>query len=136
MIYFIKAGDFMKIGYTKNDTIDKRVASLQTGCPYKIEPVLYIKGTIQDEKAHQDIHLEHHYRGEWYLYSGVRDHFLLHKGIDMDEIVAKNRQIDMLNKFHLRRAMYNTILRKEAKEKELEDARKLGLWNVELNDAF
>lgn len=42
-VYIIKAGEFYKIGRTYK-TIQDRIKALQTGCPYKIEPIAFYRG--------------------------------------------------------------------------------------------
>ena len=42
-VYVIKAGDFYKIGRTSKP-IQERIKALQTGCPYKIEPIAIYRG--------------------------------------------------------------------------------------------
>lgn len=50
MIYFIRGGDKYKIGYTRNEeTLTSRVASLQTGNPYKLQVIATCEGSEQDE---------------------------------------------------------------------------------------
>ena len=52
VIYFISAGDGgpIKIGLT-ND-VEQRLASLQTGCPYKMVLLGAVAGTSSHEKYH------------------------------------------------------------------------------------
>jgi hypothetical protein len=51
MIYIIKMIDtnFYKIGFTDSDSPDSRIASLQTGCPRKIELIGTVAGSERDE---------------------------------------------------------------------------------------
>ena len=66
-IYFVQMGFVgpVKIGYTKN--IDKRISSLQTASPYKLNLLCVMPGTEDYEK---DIHAgldEIRLEGEWFL---------------------------------------------------------------------
>ena len=66
MIYFIKANDRIKIGYA-TDPI-KRLSSIQTSCPYKLEVILIIDGNYEKES---EIHKEFvalRTSGEWFRY--------------------------------------------------------------------
>lgn len=42
---------FTKIGYSANEDVSRRIAELQTGCPFKIEPLFTIAGTLMQEKS-------------------------------------------------------------------------------------
>lgn len=63
-IYFIESGGFIKIGYSKK--WEKRVLSLKSANPQKIDVLLVIEGTREREG---DLHArfqESRIRGEWY----------------------------------------------------------------------
>ena len=47
MIYFLKAGQKIKIGYSSN--IVNRISSIQTATPYKLEVLLIINGDREKE---------------------------------------------------------------------------------------
>lgn len=53
MIYAIQIldGEFVKIGFSSNDDVEARLASLQTGSPFKLEPVFTITGTLRQEQT-------------------------------------------------------------------------------------
>lgn len=53
MIYVleIQDGRRIKIGYTGQDDVAKRVAQLQTGNPYVIKTVMTVEGSLMDERA-------------------------------------------------------------------------------------
>ena len=53
MIYAVQILNlqFVKIGYSANDDVARRIAELQTGCPFKIAPVFTVSGSIRQEKA-------------------------------------------------------------------------------------
>ncbi len=42
---------FVKIGYSQHEDVKKRIAELQTGCPFEISPLFTIDGTLLQEKA-------------------------------------------------------------------------------------
>lgn len=53
MIYAvtINKGKFVKIGFTNNNDLEKRVSQLQTGNPYYIKPEFMVEGTIRQEQT-------------------------------------------------------------------------------------
>lgn len=60
MIYVasILNGKYVKIGYCRDDTQDRRIASLQTGSPFKIEYVFGITGTlVQEQELHKALRI-------------------------------------------------------------------------------
>lgn len=69
VVYFLKAGQFVKIGYTNNLT--KRLDQLKTGCPYPLVVAATIPGDYETEhKLHRQFaHLRHN--GEWFLCTGA-----------------------------------------------------------------
>lgn len=68
-IYFLKAGDFVKIGTTKNVSIRSRISDMQTGNPNKMELLGIMLG---DERVESNLHAHFsdiRQSGEWFLYS-------------------------------------------------------------------
>lgn len=64
MIYFLKANDRVKIGYSHDPV--SRIASLQTSSPYDLETLLLIDGTLDEEK---ELHTKFSMKrrsGEWF----------------------------------------------------------------------
>lgn len=53
MIYAVHVLDskFVKIGFTKSTNIHERIAALQTGCPYEINLLFAVEGTIMQEQT-------------------------------------------------------------------------------------
>jgi hypothetical protein len=53
MIYavHILRTQFVKIGYSQHEDVKRRIAELQTGCPFEILPLFTIDGTLLQEKA-------------------------------------------------------------------------------------
>jgi hypothetical protein len=63
-IYFLRAGDFVKIGRSKNWRY--RMAGMQVGSPYTIVPLLVLIGDQREEqKLHRRFRASH-FRGEWF----------------------------------------------------------------------
>lgn len=73
-VYFARAGQRVKIGKAKN--VQARLATLQTGCPDKIELIMTIPGdhALERELHHQFSHLREH--GEWFRHEGELAAFL------------------------------------------------------------
>jgi hypothetical protein len=64
-VYFVRMGDFVKIGYSA--TPKDRIASLQTGCPQPLEVLgIWNAGTKTDEKAYHERFAAHRTHGEWF----------------------------------------------------------------------
>jgi len=64
MIYFLKANDRVKIGYSHDPV--SRIASLQTSSSYDLETLLLIDGTLDEEK---ELHTKFSMKrrsGEWF----------------------------------------------------------------------
>lgn len=53
MIYVAKIqdGKFIKVGFSGAKSVSERLSTLQTGCPYKIDEVFCIEGTLMQEQA-------------------------------------------------------------------------------------
>lgn len=64
-LYVLRAGEFIKVGFTKGDVLD-RIAALQTGCPTK----LFLLGTGPGgrfiERELHKILKDYRSHGEWY----------------------------------------------------------------------
>lgn len=64
LIYFMRAGEFIKIGRAKNWR--SRLSHMQTGSPYTIQPLLIIPGDCEMEiKLHARFYRDR-FRGEWF----------------------------------------------------------------------
>ena len=64
MIYLIKSGDYLKIGYSQYP--EKRIYELQIGNPEKLKILSYKKGGRWDEKSLHQLCKDYKYRGEWF----------------------------------------------------------------------
>lgn len=73
-VYFLRCGDFVKIGYSAFPNI--RINHLRTATPYQVELIGKLAGTMAHEKA---LHryfadVRHSRRQEWFrLTDGIRD---------------------------------------------------------------
>ena len=66
-VYFLRCGDFVKIGYSSKPTA--RLDALRTATPHESELIAKFPGTISHEKA---VHrcLQHlHHRREWFRFT-------------------------------------------------------------------
>lgn len=63
-VYFIRAGDFIKIGFS--DDPRKRLAALQSAHPHLLEMIGFMPGTMDDEYRIHCIFGLLHVRGEWF----------------------------------------------------------------------
>jgi len=66
VVYFVKSGDFVKIGRTTN--FPDRLAKLQVGTPHALEVLHVIKGGSKREAEIHRALRDYHYRGEWFHY--------------------------------------------------------------------
>ena len=71
-VYFIGIGGpyltHVKIGYTKKDPL-RRMADLQTGCPFEMIMLGYVFGVIDRERELHDVLRDYRCCGEWFEYS-------------------------------------------------------------------
>ena len=63
-IYFFKCQDTVKIGISSNP--GKRLVSLKTGLPFKLECLGVMLGDDKKEKEIQNQFKDKHIQGEWY----------------------------------------------------------------------
>lgn len=64
VVYFVQAGEFIKIGTTTN--LRARIAALQNGSPFPITLLHTLPGACEKERAIQKHFYEFRIRGEWY----------------------------------------------------------------------
>ncbi len=64
-VYFIKQGNFVKIGHTTRP-IDERLTDLQTGSPEELELIALESGDFLTEQWLHDLFKKQHHRGEWF----------------------------------------------------------------------
>jgi hypothetical protein len=64
MVYFFRAGDFVKIGFSKS--VEGRLRTIQTGCPLDVSILGFVEGDVRDEQEIQKRFRKHHHRNEWF----------------------------------------------------------------------
>ena len=64
MIYFIRSGQYVKIGVADNPW--ERLSNFQIASPEKIELLAVAPGSFDEEARHHSMFSKHHARGEWY----------------------------------------------------------------------
>ena len=71
-VYFAVIGEpyitHVKVGFTTSDP-EKRVKSLQTGCPFPIKLLGYVFGSLEREHELHDVFASDRLSGEWFAYS-------------------------------------------------------------------
>lgn len=65
-IYFIRAGEFVKIGRTRD--VRRRIETLQIGNPHKLVLLGLVIGW-QNETEYHDRFCRSHFRGEWFRFT-------------------------------------------------------------------
>lgn len=63
-IYFVAAGDAIKIGFTRE--LKSRIASLQTSAVESLKLLGTIEGTLFEERKLHERFAQHRVRGEWF----------------------------------------------------------------------
>lgn len=93
-VYFLRCGDFVKIGYSENPK--RRLLHLQTATPYDFELIGAHKGSREQEQyLHKTFaHLRH--RHEWFRCALMR--MLLRKATLLDRWRARRHPIHWVNK--------------------------------------
>jgi len=80
-VYFILNRDTnsVKIGFTRNKDINKRIKQLQTGCDSVLELLYYVIGNCTNEKYFHRMFSSDRIRnnGEWFTYSYSIKHWIL-----------------------------------------------------------
>lgn len=77
-VYFIRAHDFVKIGFTVD--VSKRIGGIQTGCPYPIELLFSVPGTVQTEREFHHRFRNQRQNGEWFKIEGALADFIQRGG--------------------------------------------------------
>ena len=68
-VYFLRMGDTLKIGFSRN--VGVRLRSIQTGCPEPAEVIKIIPGTDQTERYFHAHFAAHRLSGEWFRLDGA-----------------------------------------------------------------
>ena len=63
-LYFIRCGNFIKIGVTNN--VPRRLRDLQSSNPYPLELVYEGKGEGCEEESWHTVFQHRHHQGEWF----------------------------------------------------------------------
>lgn len=66
MIYFIRGGDAIKIGFTSKEDVQARLSNLQTASAVPLELLAEIDGDKAEERRLHQMWRELHIRGEWF----------------------------------------------------------------------
>lgn len=74
-VYFIVCMDRVKIGHTRV-SVQSRLSSLQTGCPYPLSVIYSEPGTRESEKYWHSMFAGYRLIGEWFWLEPVWDHLV------------------------------------------------------------
>ena len=74
MIYFLKANDRVKVGYSHDPS--NRVPSIQTSSPYELEVLLVIDGTRDEERQLHAQFASLRLSGEWFQFDELIKSFV------------------------------------------------------------
>jgi hypothetical protein len=92
MIYFIRSGRYVKIGYTKH-SMKRRLEDLQIGNPVRLEVIAMIDGDRKAERATHDRFIALHIQGEWFkLTDEIRAFIAANDGRPAEEVDRENRR--------------------------------------------
>jgi hypothetical protein len=79
-VYFLRMGDALKIGFSRN--VGTRLRSIQTACPEPAEIVKIIPGTDQTERYFHAHFAAHRLSGEWFRLDGELAAFVARRPTD------------------------------------------------------
>lgn len=69
MVYFVKAGDYIKVGYSRDEKSFKtRMSAYHTSCPFEIEVISKIEGGVDLEKNILSHFVKFYHKNEWLKY--------------------------------------------------------------------
>jgi hypothetical protein len=68
-VYFIQAGKFVKIGYTRKKDVAARMGELQVGCPHSLRVIATIAGDVHLERDLHRLFRPWRTQGEWFRLS-------------------------------------------------------------------
>lgn len=74
-VYFVKCGDFIKIGVAEND-LDRRLRNLQCANPLPLELIATCAGGYRKERAFHKQFAALRVRDEWFRFDGVLKEFV------------------------------------------------------------
>lgn len=69
LIYFVQAGEYLKVGISTRDALKGRMNSFQVSNPHPIRllKVLHTRNPRQDERLFHELLKDYHIKGEWFL---------------------------------------------------------------------
>ena len=67
-LYFIKCGEYVKIGVSEN--VERRFRDLESSNPSPLEIIYHGPGEADDEEFWHNVYKHRHHRGEWYHFGG------------------------------------------------------------------
>ena len=73
-VYFVRCQHYVKVGYAKD--VERRIAELQIGNPYKLEVVATVQGTPSLERAFHKALRRKYVRGEWFELDSEVQHLI------------------------------------------------------------
>ena len=77
MIYFVRSGDYVKIGKTADNSMTRRLSGLQVGSPHELKIVgLFLDISGFTETGFHEMFDVYHHRGEWFRFSKEIKQFL------------------------------------------------------------
>lgn len=86
IVYFFRAGDFIKIGLTEN--LFSRLQNIQVGNALQVTIAATVPGDHDTEKYYQCRFAPQHERGEWFRYEGQLRAYL------KAEFPGRNKPVD------------------------------------------
>ncbi len=119
MIYFIRCGEFVKIGFTESKYMDTRLGAIRSIVPYPVSLMLCVDGTELDENNMQWSFVEYHYRNEWFRLEGKLADFIESKSVDFDHSKYFSRtRINRGHKLPRKTFKMRMLLQRLARERE------------------
>lgn len=76
IVYFVKVNRTVKIGFTEERSLNKRLKSLQSGCPYDIQLIHQEKADLCAERSIHKAFNIFSINGEWYNHKNEIFYFL------------------------------------------------------------
>jgi hypothetical protein len=77
VIYFLRCGPYIKIGYTRS--LPRRLSQIRRAIPFAIEVLHAERGTLKDEAAYFERFKEQLYQREWFYHRGALEDFIWEK---------------------------------------------------------
>jgi hypothetical protein len=87
-VYFVRCGEFVKIGYTSH-LVEDKIKSLAAASPHDFEILRKTAGGVKLEKRLHRLFKAQHYRGEWFRFEGDLRNFL---GLEFSYTLANTKK--------------------------------------------